>query len=251
MDITKAELRERLLDDCDPEYICDLVGVEMRHRGRVTEVLCPFHDDRHYGNARIRGKGVYCFACSKQFSVFDIVMKKLNIPFYEAYKFVAEQTGDVSTYLVPKTKNQRKKQQDDFPLSVQDLKFIGFDDHKIKIIDRYTNEKPADNEKYDCLLEEDPDFPDGKWMYAVYKTLPVSIKTLWKEDKAATLQMLGDKVCEVSEILYERYREDAWDYCEPLDKILRIYQRLKDRGYKKAAKKKLELEVTHDPTLFF
>lgn len=51
-------------------------------------ILCPFHDDRHYGSAKI-GAGrnsAYCFVCNRAISVFDLIMNEEGVTFTEAVR---------------------------------------------------------------------------------------------------------------------------------------------------------------------
>jgi hypothetical protein len=248
MDIDKAELKQRLLDDVDIEYICEQCGVEMRHRGRVTECLCPFHDDQHYGSARLRGKGIYCFACSRQYSVFDIVMKAFDMQYYEAYKYVAEQTGDLKNYMIPK--GRQKNDPNILPLTRDELAMIGMKDFKIRIDLESGYGKPEDDGGlyYNTLMD------DGRWMYTKYKTVTCSIRSFWSEDRAEALRLLGDATCEVADRYHKLYLkepeyEDA--YRPILMALVVIYKKLVKLGYKKPVKKTPTLEVTYDPALFF
>lgn len=229
----KTELRQKLLDDCDVEYICETVGVEMRHRGNATEVLCPFHNDRHYGNARIRGKGIYCFACAKQYSVFDIVMKNLGMQFFEAYRYVAEHTGDITDY-IPKRK-KRMKPADQFPLNKNELEFIGFADGSAKCVLYVTDERPSGKEKYDCILDE-----DGSWLYEVYETVHFTMRDVWESSHEDCLELLGDKTCEKAGIIHQKLLQaklsdpDLVDIYEELQNyVISIYQKLIRKGYRK------------------
>ena len=246
MDVDKAELKQRLLDDVDIEYICDLCGVEMRHRGRVTECLCPFHDDQHYGSARLRGKGLYCFVCAKQYTVFDIVMHSMNMSYYEAYKFIAEQTGDIKNYMIPK--GRQKNDPNILPLTRDDLALIRMSDTKIRIDLETGYGKPKDGMYYNTLTE------DGQWMYVKYKTVTCSVRNLWSEDRELALQILGDATCKVAEEYHQKYLENPEYrdvYGEILYSILGIYRKLVKLGYRKRVKKAPVLEVTHDPDLYF
>ncbi len=248
----KNELRQKLLDDCDAEYICDLVGVEMRTKGTVTEVLCPFHDDQHFGNARIRGKGIYCFACSRHYSVFDIVMKQRGVSYFDAFKFVAENTGDLSNYMVKGSK-KKIRPEDQFPLNKEEMEFIGLSDGKTKNVTGFSDIKPSGKQKYNSILNE-----DGTWSYEIYENVVFTMKDLWESSHESTLQLLGDKTCEKAEYVHEKLlsaRQNdpgVADVYEELQKfVVNIYQKLCKRGYKKHKAIRPVLRGTHNNALLF
>ena len=229
----RNELRQRLIEDCDIEYICESVGVEMRQRGTATEVLCPFHDDQHFGNARIREKGIYCFACGRFYSVFDIVMKNMGISYFDAYKYVAEHTGDLSNYMAKSKKKIRAVDQ--FPLTKDELQFIGLADNRAKNILYYTDDKPKNKCHYDSILND-----DGTWSYAVYENVLFTMRDVWDVSHAECIEILGDKTCEKADEVRQDYEEalkvdeyKASILSELLMFCVDIYRKLRKRGYKK------------------
>ena len=240
----KLALKQRLLDDVDAEYICEMVGVEMRHRGHATEVLCPFHNDTHYGSARIRGKGIYCFVCAKQYSIFDVVMKKLELPYYEAYKYVAEATGDLTTYMMPKSRVKVKK-EDQFPLNKDELKMLGLSDQRIKLIKGWQYDKPDEKTRYYSELDPNSTEDDLRWYYVLYDYAHWSIRDLWKEDRPEAVQIMGDKACDLADYLHG-LNEEAGDnpYGELLDQLVSIYRKLRRQGYRKTVEVHPELKIT-------
>lgn len=249
----RNELRARLLEDCDAEYICESVGVEIRQKGNATEVLCPFHDDRHFGNARIRGKGIYCFACARQYSVFDIVMKNMGMSYFEAYKYVAEHTGDISNYMAKSKKKVREADQ--FPLDKKELEFIRLSDYRGKNIINITSVKPTGKARYDSILNEDGE----TWSYAIYENEMFSMRDVWEDSHEACLEILGDKCCERAEQIHHDYEEackkgdpDRVDILNELQHFaVSIYRKLQKRGYKKKKNVRPQVRGTVNSALLF
>lgn len=65
------------------EYpIKELLNIEKR--GNIS---CPFHDDKH-PSASIKDNKLHCFTCGETWGSIDVVMKRDNMGFMEAVKFL-------------------------------------------------------------------------------------------------------------------------------------------------------------------
>lgn len=68
--------------------------VVLRRTGKNYQGLCPFHSEKTPSfNVNPDRQMFYCFGCHAGGNVFSFLMKKLNLPFLEALKIVAEKTG--------------------------------------------------------------------------------------------------------------------------------------------------------------
>ena len=67
-----------------------------RHR---ISVLCPGHDDHHFGSCYITSNGCRCYVCDKEYDVFDMVRLHQKISFGKALKIVAEYCGGLEHFL--------------------------------------------------------------------------------------------------------------------------------------------------------
>ena len=238
----KNELKQRLVEDCDIEYICEQAGVEMRHKGNAVECLCPFHADEHFGSAKIHGKGIYCFACGAFYSVFDIVMKQMSMTYYDAYKFIASMTGNINDYML--TKSEKKNiDRNRFPFTKDDLEFLNWSDVKVRIIDSVDIVKPeGDDIRYFREYSE----KDDMTYYCLYHTETLRIRDQWESDREGLVEMMGDKCCSKAEEFYRLYEKQLLHGTPETQRIVQIclkkaldlYRKLEKYGYKKKEKKK-------------
>lgn len=74
----------------DPEVLLDELGIEYQVRGGRLGVLCPFHSDRHIGNAIINNGHFRCFACGASGDCFSLVQQELGYSFPDAVKYCAQ-----------------------------------------------------------------------------------------------------------------------------------------------------------------
>lgn len=60
------------------------------HPDRKNNILCPFHNDKHLGNAKYYPDSlmISCFACNTHKNVIDLVMTKENMKFIDAVEFI-------------------------------------------------------------------------------------------------------------------------------------------------------------------
>lgn len=100
---------KRLAEDADVETVVDYLGLDTRRMGRKISILCPCHNDRHFGSCYLTQKGYYCFACHAKGSVFDLVKNVEQISFHDAIKAVANMCGGEERYRLQDTKRKDDK----------------------------------------------------------------------------------------------------------------------------------------------
>lgn len=81
---TRDEIRDIKagVTNADFRYVAAYYGIPIKK----GSILCPFHNDQHYGSA-VLGNGrnsAYCFVCNRSISVFDLIMEKEGVEFKEA-----------------------------------------------------------------------------------------------------------------------------------------------------------------------
>lgn len=112
---------KRLAEDADVETVVDYLGLDTRRMGSKISILCPCHDDRHFGSCYLTKKGFYCFACHAKGSVFDLVKNVEHISFHDAIKVVAELCGGEDRYILKDTKSKDDKPHYFFEKDVMEL----------------------------------------------------------------------------------------------------------------------------------
>lgn len=80
------EMMKRSLGPKEFRAVLSYYGI----REQRNSILCPFHNDRHYGSCKINksGTGAKCYACGKRFSSIDLVMEYEGLAFADALEFL-------------------------------------------------------------------------------------------------------------------------------------------------------------------
>ena len=94
------QIKESIKEAADPVVVAraiqmdieDPSAMSLESRKRIS-VLCPGHDDHHYGSCYLTKGGCKCFVCGKTYDVFDMVRLHLGVKFYEAVGIVADLCG--------------------------------------------------------------------------------------------------------------------------------------------------------------
>jgi len=85
----KFELQK--LRDLPIEGVAERLGLQVR----MHKCLCPFHDDHHASlTFSVRRNTFRCFACGASGGTIDLVMRRLNLGFKEACRFLDENQNE-------------------------------------------------------------------------------------------------------------------------------------------------------------
>ena len=97
---TLNRIKEEIREAADPVVVARAVNMDIEDVSatsldsrRRLSVLCPGHDDKHYGSAFLMKGGCRCFVCNKTYDVFDMVRLQLGVSFEEAVGIVADICG--------------------------------------------------------------------------------------------------------------------------------------------------------------
>lgn len=104
----------------DMEMLCDHLGLETTRKGGRISVLCPFHDDVHFGSAYIYDTKITCFVCGHSYDIFSVTMKILNYDFYDTLEYLVNEFQIPNCVAKYKVTEKRR-----FPLTKEELKMIG------------------------------------------------------------------------------------------------------------------------------
>ena len=99
--ISKYQIQQLL--DLPIEGVAERLGLRIsRHVS-----LCPFHDDRHPSlHFNVRKNRFRCYVCGEQGRTIDLVMKKLRLSFFEACKWLADDSNIIISEYTSKVKKQ-------------------------------------------------------------------------------------------------------------------------------------------------
>lgn len=137
-----ASISDTVIEDikavADPETVAECLGIDTKRRGKNLSILCPCHDDQHYGSCYLTRKGFKCYACGASGDVMDLVQRTKNCSFLEACEYVGDIYGIKTDVSIPTPK--RKKLLDSKYLSL-----IGLNPDTEKVyIDKAIIDAPID-----------------------------------------------------------------------------------------------------------
>ncbi len=149
--------KDRIKEDLSVIDAAEYLGVKMAPGSRVQrKILCPAHNDRHFGSCIVKEKRWRCFACGAEGDVFNFIMTVENCDFSHAIEIAAECTGNPNRYLIEQSDNPKKetsfKKELNCPITTEDLKTLGLLKSVRIPIERMVCYKGEDllGEKYIC-----------------------------------------------------------------------------------------------------
>ena len=95
-----------IIDATDAISVCEELGIEMKRYGTRISILCPEHNDTHFGSCFLNEHGYHCFACHASGDSISLVRHTLQLSFPEACRYVARVSG--CEYLLDGTNNEDK-----------------------------------------------------------------------------------------------------------------------------------------------
>ena len=147
--------REKLLDRADDIAVLQAYTQTRKWNGNRLEILCPFHDDNHFGSCWYfrKDRKVYCFVCHEGGNIIDVVMKKHgwseSQQAYDAMREIAQLSGvdlaEVSDSVTPEDQERMKA----LPpmLTPEEMKVLGLFNDPVRVTsfqendpDSYQNE---------------------------------------------------------------------------------------------------------------
>ena len=190
---------QRILDEVSALDVVNYLGIKHIRKGSRYSILCPDHDDRHFGSCIITPKGYHCFVCNETKSITNLVMAELNCDKREALGVIADSLGNREDYIKSKSKDWKKEKIEKLPLTWEELKFIGISNNgTLKCIVNAGDKKPDELDKSQYLTEEKVQVND--YCYTEYQTFirksSYSLLDLKKEDPELFMDMLKEKAKE-------------------------------------------------------
>ena len=116
--IEYLNIQKQNLTASDFETVLSYYGIEIQRKS----ILCPYHNDTHYGSCRILpgGTKAYCYVCTKSFNAVDLVMDNTGYSYPNALKYL---WCNILGNSLPA--DEGKDGYAAFPLTPDELKFIG------------------------------------------------------------------------------------------------------------------------------
>ena len=134
--------------------IFDALGISYRNKGNYIEFLCPFHNDRHFGSAKVNKikNTCKCHACDEYYSPYDLIMKMENKSFHEAVIRLAEIKGELYKYEMSSKPAQAPPKYPLKKLTDDNKNILGFDISKYPVTFSICKEKLT----WNWLFQEHP-----------------------------------------------------------------------------------------------
>lgn len=109
--------------DLDSEEVASLAGIPLQKKGKYTWIICPFHDDRHFGSAFLTPYGCTCKACGKNADKISMYMQATGKSFLNTINDLSVLVGDVSSYSIDTTQFQTDNHH--YLVTPEDKKLLG------------------------------------------------------------------------------------------------------------------------------
>ena len=107
---------EQIKNTVSGPEIVDHFGLETKKMGSLISILCPFHDDEHYGSCYVYDKGIHCYVCDHSWDVIEFTQDMLGCSFVDALKYLSENFGIAAKDSVESCK---------FRLSIPEMECLG------------------------------------------------------------------------------------------------------------------------------
>lgn len=91
--------KEAIREASDVFIIAEELGLDVKYKGNKALILCPFHDDKHFGSCFLTNHGFKCYSCGKSGDIFTLVQGVLDVSFQAALQFVANVCGGTEHFI--------------------------------------------------------------------------------------------------------------------------------------------------------
>ena len=202
---------EIIREVASPEIVAEMLNLETKPKGRRVSILCPAHDDRHFGSCYLTDNGFKCFACGESGDVIKMVSLIKGYSFIESCEYLASAFGlSLSEAQISDNNKVIKKILKDDILKIINIKKPT---PIYKVVE--ITEEPSDDNKYEwypykdtkryCSTNSTPVLsPDGYFVkYEVIDRNP--LQTLANNDYSAYRELILSKAIESKE-KYERLK---------------------------------------------
>lgn len=100
---------KQLNEDLCPEDVANLAGIPIKKKGKQTFILCPNHNDHHFGNAYLTKNGFKCHACNVYMNSISMYMTATGEPFLQAIKNLGNLVGGLKPYQLSNQQVEEKE----------------------------------------------------------------------------------------------------------------------------------------------
>lgn len=174
------------------------LGVKIQKKGNSYLILCPSHNDKHFGSCFCYEKKWKCFACGAGGDVFSLIHEVTGYTNSELFKEAAKLTGNPDKYLEGEEKQiEYDRKRSDFPLTDEELSLLGL--KKSFIVNDVKNIGFADEETHlKSMGHEEINGMDYS-LYGDFKSF--SLIDIYDEDKEFVKELFKSKALEKEEMI--------------------------------------------------
>lgn len=188
---------ENIKEDLSCIEAAEALGIKIKKRGKENSILCPVHNDRHFGSCFVSDKRWNCYACGAGGDVFSLIEAVTGCSKKESFEEAAKLTGRADSY--KKDSNEDiilRKKKDEFPLTSEELSLIGLE--KSYTVKNVKNISFNENEST-SLKKIDLEYDDENHVsYYLYGTKEKqTIYDLFDEDKESVKYIIALKTMEL------------------------------------------------------
>lgn len=77
----------------DAEVIAESLGLEVRNKGKTKSILCPLHNDTHFGSCQLFEDGYHCYVCNVTHDTISLVKDVLHCNARTAAEYILDVYG--------------------------------------------------------------------------------------------------------------------------------------------------------------
>lgn len=122
--------KEAVRAAADTLVVAEEIGLDIQFSGNQALILCPCHNDRHFGSCFLTKDGFRCFSCGHRGDIFDLVEHVKHVSFTEAVRTVANICGGEELFLTDED-SQQSTMVDSGYISREERRLIGLSDSPV------------------------------------------------------------------------------------------------------------------------
>lgn len=201
MDVTVSVLKEII----DVEFVAMSLGIPMKRVGSKIQIICPSHNDKHFGSCYLTNTGYRCYSCGAKGDVIELVMAANKCGFKEACLYLADLQGVTLNMHNPSNAAYRQI------LDADSLELIGLAPLRGSVVyeitgilseDEYADsEIEADRVRWIPYTQEQlKEAAIGNGYYIVERAVIKNpLIQLWQQDVSTYNELVHDKAVETKE----------------------------------------------------
>ncbi|MDR0287180.1 MAG: hypothetical protein LBI03_05685 [Clostridiales bacterium] len=207
MPYNTAAIREA----ADSLMVAEAIGIDIQdnrsNKNRIS-ILCPGHNDEHYGSCFLTEEGCHCYSgeCNRTYDIFEMVKLHCNVNFREAAGLIADMCGGRERFLIEDNDKTEESNPNDPSISKMisrpDMELIGVYSTPVyailEIIPDYYEEERESGTRH-IWYPGDPDKDENDYVVIEKMVTKNPLWDLFKEDPATYDELIQNKAWEALE----------------------------------------------------